>query len=134
MPAKRSVFRRGTACLDPAADQPADLVDAARDELVAALVQVVQLPGQPEEEARLRERQVDPAQQRLGLRRVRRLDESFENVERGAFDPVAEQEALSAWKLLEYRHKPDQKLVAFFERRPTGAGARRIPIHLPPQG
>jgi hypothetical protein len=44
---------------DPAANQPADLVDAARGVLVTALVEQLQFGGEPDQEAQLVELQID---------------------------------------------------------------------------
>lgn len=61
--------------------------------LVATSIQMAQVVGEAQQEAELLDPQVRPREVVPPLSRIGSLDQRFEHVERGALDPVSEQEA-----------------------------------------
>ena len=66
--------------------------------LVAAAVEVPEVVGEAKQKTQLFDAEVGAGEWWLPATSVGRLDEGFQNVEGGALDTVAEEEALSAGK------------------------------------
>ncbi len=78
---------------------------------------MAQVVGEPHEEAQFLDAQVRPHEVVPPLPGVSGLDERLEHVERGALDPVAEQEALGPRELLQRRDQPQEEAVVGLYRR-----------------
>ncbi len=93
------------------ADLAARLVETAGGVFVAAPVEVAEVVGEAEEETELLDAEVGAGEGRLPATGVGGLDEGLQNVERGALDTVAEEEALGAREAVQGGDQPEDEAV-----------------------
>ena len=96
----------GTAGLHPGADLAPGLVEAAGGVLVAAAVEVPEVVGEAKQKTQLFDAEVGAGECCQPTPGIGGLDEGFQNVEGGALDTVAEEEALSAGEAFEGGDEP----------------------------
>ena len=99
----------------PGADLAARLVQAAGGELVAAPVKVAKVVREAEQEAELLDADVGARKVPWPAARVGSLDERFKNVQGGALNAIAEEEALGARKAIEGGDEPEDEAVVQLE-------------------
>ena len=86
-------------------------------------VAVAEVVGEVQKEAELLDAEVGAGEWWLPATSVGRLDEGFQNVEGGALDTVAEEEALGAREAVEGGDKPQDEAVVEFDGGAGFAGA-----------